>query len=561
MSTGSPDNTTADHAAVRICRDDYNHLQSVLLQGDGNEYAAVLYAGTNTYKDDGDVILEFLITEVSLISPSEYLEQGPGIVSLGPSTLRDIAVTTGDTHRYSNPHAILLAHSHPHGKQAGYSPIDDSTEPDIFEALANDATGPHGSLLVSEEEIAGRVWPADPVATLDHGMAAADPIDEIVIVGEQSLRREQTANTRLPDRDIEPARSHARQALVTGREGNARLGESHVAIAGVGGIGSLFVEDLATQDIGELTVIDPDVVEYTNLSRIPYADASDAGPEDATPDDGNHPAAVLTAAEPDAGRPKVDVAADYVERVDSDIKVTAVPYPIDSKRGLDAAAKADVIVAATDHTKSREVVSEIGQRYLRPVFDAGSRIKADDGEVYSIETTFAMTGPPFACRDCQDLVEREAVRVADLDEEDIEYGLELLEDEQPAVLAVNRYPAARAGFALYGYLTGLAEDMYKPTWEWDTGSTNLLDADHRPLPEERPDNRCPRCSSGRTALRATGDRGLFGAISSFEDSPNFTDATAMERTRPDVEQVEVPTPVKMVSSLWKTVRDITLALL
>jgi hypothetical protein len=540
-SSNNPDRTV-----VRILESDYNDLREFLLQGDGDEYAASLYAGIHQYTDQGEDVLEFLITEVNLISPTEYLDQGPGVVNLGAGTLRNIALASTSTNRYCDPHAILIAHSHPGFERAGYSWRDDATEPGLFEPLANDGKGPHGSLQVSQEEIAGRVWPANEVTISEHGLDACVPIDEIVIIGKQSLRRDRTANTRLPERDHTSESSHARQALVTGTDGNARLRDSHVAVVGAGGIGSLLIEDLANEGIGTLSIIDPDVVEKSNLSRIPYARSQDAGPESATPEDTDLPPAVAASSISEAGRPKVEVAADYVRGVDPDIDVRPVPYPIETERAMNATLQADVLVAATDHTTSREIISEAGQRYLRPVFDAGSNVNAEGGEVYGIETTFALTGPPWACRDCQGLVDREAVRVQDRDPDELEYGLNLQETEQPSVLAVNRYPAARAGYALYGYLTGLAEDEYAPTWEWDTGSTNLLDADQRSIPEEYPEERCPRCSGGLDGLRGTGDRGAFGAISELTVSLPTEEASHPEALEDDADEM----------SVWQAVRDV-----
>lgn len=69
----------------------------------------------------------------------------------------------------------------------------------------------------------------------------------------------------------EPASAGQRQFLRTipllGEEGVARLRASHVAIFGLGGVGSFAAEALARAGVGTLTLVDADVVEATNLNR------------------------------------------------------------------------------------------------------------------------------------------------------------------------------------------------------------------------------------------------------------------------------------------------------
>jgi tRNA threonylcarbamoyladenosine dehydratase len=52
-----------------------------------------------------------------------------------------------------------------------------------------------------------------------------------------------------------------------GREGLARLRESHVSVIGVGGVGSWAVEALARSAIGRLTLVDADEVCVSNVNR------------------------------------------------------------------------------------------------------------------------------------------------------------------------------------------------------------------------------------------------------------------------------------------------------
>lgn len=60
---------------------------------------------------------------------------------------------------------------------------------------------------------------------------------------------------------------YQRTELVIGKEGVNKLKNSKVCICGVGGVGSYAIEALARIGVGNLTVIDKDVVDITNINR------------------------------------------------------------------------------------------------------------------------------------------------------------------------------------------------------------------------------------------------------------------------------------------------------
>jgi len=58
-----------------------------------------------------------------------------------------------------------------------------------------------------------------------------------------------------------------RTELLIGNEALERLQTAHVAIFGLGGVGSFTAEALARSGIGHLVLIDKDVVDITNINR------------------------------------------------------------------------------------------------------------------------------------------------------------------------------------------------------------------------------------------------------------------------------------------------------
>ena len=61
--------------------------------------------------------------------------------------------------------------------------------------------------------------------------------------------------------------SCARTEILLGQEGLAKLAESHILVAGLGGVGGICAESLCRAGVGELTIVDFDIVEKTDLNR------------------------------------------------------------------------------------------------------------------------------------------------------------------------------------------------------------------------------------------------------------------------------------------------------
>ena len=62
-------------------------------------------------------------------------------------------------------------------------------------------------------------------------------------------------------------RRFLRNAMLWGQEGQERLAGCHVILFGLGGVGSYAAECLARSGIGELTIVDSDTVDITNINR------------------------------------------------------------------------------------------------------------------------------------------------------------------------------------------------------------------------------------------------------------------------------------------------------
>lgn len=89
-------------------------------------------------------------------------------------------------------------------------------------------------------------------------------------------------------------------ARLYGREGLDRLGAAHVAVVGIGGVGSWAAEALARSGVGEISLFDLDDVCVTNTNRQ------------------------LHALEGTVGKPKVEVMAERIRAINPACQVHAV---------------------------------------------------------------------------------------------------------------------------------------------------------------------------------------------------------------------------------------------
>ena len=92
-----------------------------------------------------------------------------------------------------------------------------------------------------------------------------------------------------------------RSAALLGEDAMNRLTSCHVAVFGLGGVGSWCAEGLARAGVGRLTLIDRDTVSESNINRQ------------------------LIAVSSTVGRPKAEVMAEHVSDINPVCRVKALP--------------------------------------------------------------------------------------------------------------------------------------------------------------------------------------------------------------------------------------------
>ena len=130
---------------------------------------------------------------------------------------------------------------------------------------------------------------------------------------------------------------YQRQMLIPeiGADGQDRLSNARVLVAGCGALGCTIADLLARAGVGHLRIVDRDLVELTNLQRQ------------------------ILFAEPDIGSPKASAAKKRLEAVNSTIQIESRAQDINPTTIRKLAADCDVIVDGLDNFETRYLLNDM----------------------------------------------------------------------------------------------------------------------------------------------------------------------------------------------------------
>ncbi|MFP4609122.1 MAG: ThiF family adenylyltransferase, partial [Candidatus Aenigmatarchaeota archaeon] len=116
--------------------------------------------------------------------------------------------------------------------------------------------------------------------------------------------------------------------------GQSKIGESSVAVFGLGALGSTITDALARTGVGRLKIVDRDFVEISNLNHQILYD------------------------EKDLGRPKAEAAVERIEEINSDIEVNAEVLDINPTNVERLLEDVDLVMDAADNMELRYLVND-----------------------------------------------------------------------------------------------------------------------------------------------------------------------------------------------------------
>ncbi len=140
-----------------------------------------------------------------------------------------------------------------------------------------------------------------------------------------------------------------RQIRVFGVEGQKKLKNTSVLVAGAGGLGSIVSYYLVAMGIGKLILVDDGVVELSNLNRqILYTTA-------------------------DLGKYKVDVAAKKLKQLNPEVDVVGVRERITEENVHRLVKPVDIVIDALDNWETRLILNKACVELGKPLIHGGVR--------------------------------------------------------------------------------------------------------------------------------------------------------------------------------------------
>ncbi len=406
-------NSTKDfYIAVTIS--DWEMIRSALLTDDGKENAAVLLCGVS----DADSERRLLVRKIMEVPPRSYVARGERHLEVSPNFYNE--VISECTVSKLTP---VIIHSHPFDGEAWYSRSDDYGESRLLPVLASllpNATP--ASLIITNTSVIGR-------RIVNNHFT---PLQGLKIFGSQTQIIEFDG---AEEESIAP--QFDRQVRAYGEVGQRLLQKIKIGVIGAGGMGSLVVEQIARAGIQDLVLIDADIIEESNLSRIVGSALNDVG---------KNKADVVGMHARSLGVRKILPLADSAIRQEVLLKLR----------------DRDLIFNCVDNDRSRAIINRFSYQYLIPVIDLGTRLDGREGQISAAAGRVSVIGSGITCLRCSHHLNPERIRAESLPAEErsklAKEGYVIGIDEPvPSVISINTVVAGlgvTAGLNLFVGLTG-----------------------------------------------------------------------------------------------------------
>ena len=293
---------------------------------------------------------------------------------------------------------ILDIHTHPFSDVPRFSCIDESEATKNAEFICDKFPEPMThAMIVFDSALC-----AHDAVIYDRSLNGYRKIDTIEILGRR-IETRKTGEAKAAYIENDPR--YNRQVMIPGWD-QLNLSRLKVAVVGLGGNGSQIVESLVSIGVGTegwIAGIDPDIIEASNLPRIPYA-----FPEH-------------------IGSPKATVAAQYAGRKNPAVRFYPFPCSVTEDVVVKRIAAASVIICAPDGDGVRKLCNDLSVRYMIPTIDLGCSIIADNNKLKAAGQVRIVLPGTNACLVCCGGFDPSAA------------AIELMDDQRAAVHTARGY--------------------------------------------------------------------------------------------------------------------------
>ncbi len=334
----------------------------LVVAGKKEESAAVLRTKI-AKSSEGD--LRVLVRHLDWIPDGAYVQRSNKEMTIASAGYVPHLKASADQHEVA-----LFLHTHPSGS------VTPSKRDEIVNQQLRDTfrqrldINYYGSVIVSSRAgnlvIGGSIEEDETIYN----------IDRTFVVGDRLRLLSSTRGERVPsyfDRNIR----------AFGGDVQHVLGDLKVGVVGCGGTGSAVIEQLARLGVRNFTLIDPDTLSETNVTRVYGSTLSDVG------------------------KPKVDVIGDYIQQIMPDITTERIVGSLINEASAKKLSFCDVIFGCTDANAPRLLLSRIATHMLVPVIDCGVLLaSSEDGELRGIYGRVTTMVPGAACLLCRGRIDR-----------------------------------------------------------------------------------------------------------------------------------------------------------
>ena len=314
--------------------------------------------------------------------------------------------------------SIVTVHSHPDSTSNRFSDIDDLNDRLLFESAFNwfdDERLLGSAVMLSDGAIIGRTI---DIGGTFHRMANVSAVGDDICIWSHRSRRAASAY-------------HSKLAQTFGAGTLDLLRGLRVAVVGCSGTGSIVIELLVRNAVGEIVLVDEDIVDEKNLNRITNVAMRHALNRE----------------------PKVAALRQAVDALGLDTKVHTHCGLTDSPEVLRALVDCDILFGCVDSAFGRYHLECIANAYLIPYFDVGVHLEADgSGGIAASDAVSHYVHPRGTSLLSRGVYSMEQVTAENYRRTDAAYYREqrlagyLAEvgEEQPAVISLNMQAACMA---------------------------------------------------------------------------------------------------------------------
>jgi len=384
----------------------------------------------------GDKV-RYLVKDIHIATDGDYSYRTNTSTQLKPEFIAPIVKLAKKSNQ-----ALIFVHTHPFTENLPkFSLIDDNGEKILGDFLkSRGLREQHAALVIAKNGCCARHLATNTLVNVINVNSGI----EYIFSHEHSQK-----NSNLENFD--------RQIRAFGHEGQRIIESLKIGIVGVGGIGSIVAQQLAHLGVKNITLIDPDVVETTNLNRLAGSRRSDLGVS------------------------KVKVIKQQIESVSGNSVTSVQASVLDEKTAL-LLTDSDFFFCCTDSHGSRAVLNQLAYQYLIPCIDMGVIISHDKGVISHIAGRVQLLSPGESCLACTNLLDADTVRYDLMNsfQRQSDPYFEGDGEPQPAVMSINTTVAGLGVSMFLGAVTNIPMNACYQIYDGIRGKVHTVTAQKIP---------------------------------------------------------------------------------